>query len=233
MYYNEPIKNESFGDSYFIAALSTMSHSKPDTIRNMFLTGTIRNEAGLYGVRFYVRGKPWVVVVDDHLLFDNRTGSEELLYGKNRLELGMWVPILEKAWAKVKGTYEQINGGPMQTGLKALTGAPVFSYSIFQKFGGHMINHLNRTAYQASSDLFFGTSKSLNSEFTLADLKSLMTSAQTLGYPMGAFAADGGCGNTDFGGHSYSVLSVFEISEIVFLMLRDPRGPISDYTTGI
>jgi len=27
------------------------------------------NNAGIYGVTFYIRGKPWVVEVDDHMLF--------------------------------------------------------------------------------------------------------------------------------------------------------------------
>jgi hypothetical protein len=95
------------------------------------LTGTSKNPAGLYGVTFYIRGKPWVVTVDDNLLFYKSAGGENLLYAKNNLDTAMWVPVLEKAWAKAKGSYEQINGGYLQNGLKALTGVPVFSYSLF------------------------------------------------------------------------------------------------------
>lgn len=79
----EPIKNESFGDSNFISSLSQIAQKKPDLIKNMFLTGTTKNAAGLYAVKFFIRGKPWIVTVDDHFLFDNRTGTEELLYAKN------------------------------------------------------------------------------------------------------------------------------------------------------
>mgnify|MGYP006131350103 CR=1 FL=1 len=77
------------------------------------MTGTNKNAAGLYGVTFYIRGKPWIVTVDDNLVFDNSTGDMNLLYAKNFQENAMWVPILEKAWAKAKGSYEQINGGYM------------------------------------------------------------------------------------------------------------------------
>ena len=40
----------------------------------------------------------------------------------------IWGAILEKAWAKVKGSYEASSDGVMSNGLRALTGAPVFNY---------------------------------------------------------------------------------------------------------
>jgi hypothetical protein len=43
----------------------------------------------------------------------------------------MWAPILEKAWAKVKGGYERSGqGGFTQNGLRAVIGSPIFSYVI-------------------------------------------------------------------------------------------------------
>jgi hypothetical protein len=40
----------------------------------------------------------------------------------------MWGPILEKAWAKVRGSYDNADGGFTENGLRALTGSPVFIY---------------------------------------------------------------------------------------------------------
>lgn len=40
----------------------------PELIRDAFITET-DNNAGIYGVTFFIRGKPWVVDVDDFLLF--------------------------------------------------------------------------------------------------------------------------------------------------------------------
>ena len=40
----------------------------------------------------------------------------------------MWGPLLEKAWAKVKGSYENAEAGYVTTGIRALTGAPGFGY---------------------------------------------------------------------------------------------------------
>lgn len=38
----------------------------------------------------------------------------------------MWGPIIEKAWAKVKGSYSNADGGLVENGIRFLTGAPVF-----------------------------------------------------------------------------------------------------------
>lgn len=40
----------------------------------------------------------------------------------------MWAALAEKAWAKIKGSYDISDGGFVQTGLRSLTGVPVFSY---------------------------------------------------------------------------------------------------------
>ena len=40
----------------------------PSQIKDVFLT-TKMNKAGIYAVKFYIRGKPWVVEVDDKMLF--------------------------------------------------------------------------------------------------------------------------------------------------------------------
>jgi hypothetical protein len=37
--------------------------------------------------------------------------------------------MLEKAWAKVKGTYTMADGGFVENGLRSLVGCPVFTYS--------------------------------------------------------------------------------------------------------
>ena len=40
----------------------------------------------------------------------------------------MWSTIIEKAWAKIAGSYENANGGFLENGLRSLSGAPVFTY---------------------------------------------------------------------------------------------------------
>jgi hypothetical protein len=45
----------------------------PALIKNIFLTQT-KNNASVYGVLLNIRGKPWVVAVDDYILMYNVAG---------------------------------------------------------------------------------------------------------------------------------------------------------------
>jgi hypothetical protein len=101
----------------------------PQVIKNAFLTQK-RNDAGIYAVRFFIRGKPWVVSVDDQMLFifPNYTEPKLVFTRPDKKDHSLWAPILEKAWAKVMGNYNRAEGGLISQGIEALTGAP--SYSI-------------------------------------------------------------------------------------------------------
>lgn len=56
--------------SYFINSIASAAEW-PSLITDMFVTGTDMSgpNAGIIGVKFYIRGKPWVVTVDDKLFF--------------------------------------------------------------------------------------------------------------------------------------------------------------------
>jgi len=55
------------GNCYFLASITALAEF-PDILKENFLVET-KNDAGVYGLKFYVRGKPWVVDIDDYLLF--------------------------------------------------------------------------------------------------------------------------------------------------------------------
>jgi hypothetical protein len=50
-----------------LASLSALAEF-PNNIKNLFLTDS-KNSAGIYAVRFFIRGKPWVITVDDYIPF--------------------------------------------------------------------------------------------------------------------------------------------------------------------
>jgi hypothetical protein len=63
----------------------------------------------------YIRGKPWIITVDDETLHyigegrwyhDDNAALFASIHGDS-----LWVPIFEKAWAKMKGSYEASSGG--------------------------------------------------------------------------------------------------------------------------
>ena len=51
------------GDCYILAAMGTMAE-RPAMVEDAFITGE-KNAAGIHGVRFYIRGKPWIIDIDD------------------------------------------------------------------------------------------------------------------------------------------------------------------------
>ena len=64
--------------------------------------------------------------VDDQFLFHKELDNLRYAYVSNSL----WPAILEKAMAKVKGNYENLDGGLPANMLRFLTGAPVFTYKM-------------------------------------------------------------------------------------------------------
>jgi len=125
--YQEPIQGGA-GTCYFISAIASASEY-PAFITDMFLTGTSNPESGIIGVKFYIRGKPWVVSIDDKLFFTTSGSAKTLKFAQeSATDKLMWAPILEKAWAKLKGNYDQTSGGFNVSGLRSITGAPVFRY---------------------------------------------------------------------------------------------------------
>ncbi len=55
------------GTCYIISAMAAVGEF-PQIIKDAFLTQET-NDAGIYGIRFFIRGKPWVVTIDDEFLF--------------------------------------------------------------------------------------------------------------------------------------------------------------------
>ncbi|KAG8985731.1 hypothetical protein FRB90_004487 [Tulasnella sp. 427] len=105
-------------------------------------------QVGIYGFIFW-RDSGWVdVVIDDYLctkvppwetlsgrermLYHGsrekynksaRRGSQNLLFARAASENETWVPLLEKAYAKLHGDYESLSGGFTAEGIEDLTGA--------------------------------------------------------------------------------------------------------------
>jgi hypothetical protein len=114
----EDVCQGALGDCYLLAAFATLCERKV-FIQNCFLTTTY-NPYGKYKLRFYdLKAKRYVVIViDDYIPCNN---NKKPIFTKfNGHE--MWPLLLEKAYAKFKGNYHNIEKGNPLVALKELTG---------------------------------------------------------------------------------------------------------------
>jgi len=98
----------------------------PSLVKTVFLTQK-KNSAGIFAVRVFIRGKPYVLSLDDNLLF---VTSGPVFAGLSDDGTSAWGAVIEKAWAKVLGNYLKTRAGYITNGLRFLTGNPVFSYKM-------------------------------------------------------------------------------------------------------
>ncbi|UYV65909.1 capn5 [Cordylochernes scorpioides] len=115
----------TLGNCWFVAACSALAQEKvlwnkviPDHKDQDWSTEDPKRYAGIFCFRFYRFGK-WVeVVVDDRL----PTIANQLLFLKSRDKNEFWGALLEKAYAKLAGSYEALDGGNLHDALVDFTG---------------------------------------------------------------------------------------------------------------
>lgn len=116
----EDIKQGCLGNCYFLSALSALAEF-PNQIKKIF-TNKEYNKDGIYLVNFTLGGENYKVVVDDHIPYYEKKHKPAFSQSKGN---ELWVMLLEKAWAKVNGNYENSIKGFVSEAFRALTGAPV------------------------------------------------------------------------------------------------------------
>lgn len=134
------IDQSNIGDCYYIASLATIADKEPDIIMNLMP----EFKPGFYQIKFYdvfnyeqteFKSEPWEIVevqIDDKLEYEN--GAPKYSYSKEDPN-EMWFPLLEKAYAAWKGSYDAIgNGGYPDVALSELTGRKSYCISTGIKY---------------------------------------------------------------------------------------------------
>lgn len=116
---HDPIQGK-LGNCWIHAAASVVALD-PQRIKDIFLTDTL-NTAGVYSLNMYMMGIPTTVTVDDFL----PASGNYPIFADGNWDGALWMPILEKAAAKLYGNYMMLEGGWMGPAVQALTGAPYF-----------------------------------------------------------------------------------------------------------
>lgn len=108
-------------NSWILSALGVVANI-PGLIEQLCVKKN--EEVGVYGFIFFKDGD-WVsTVVDDQLFYkiDPLTGHRTLYFSSCREERESWLPLMEKAYAKIHGDYETLTGGFTSEGIEDLTG---------------------------------------------------------------------------------------------------------------
>lgn len=109
-------------DCYFLATLGAAAQD-PEHISGRFYSNE-KNSAGVYLVSLYVNGLAQWVLLDDYL----PTKYNKPCFAHSDREGELWPCLLEKAWAKLHGSYARVESGQPSVAAAHLLGVPSKCY---------------------------------------------------------------------------------------------------------
>jgi hypothetical protein len=117
----DDIAQGELGDCWFLSAVAVLAHSRPSLIQKLFLVTEV-NEEGVFAVRLWCDGEWRPFLVDGN--FPTLYGGKLFRYGRCKRNDAIWVPLLEKAYAMMHGSYAAIVAGQLDEAFYDLTGLP-------------------------------------------------------------------------------------------------------------
>ena len=101
---SEDVKQGTLGNWYLMSILGSIADKWPEQIQNLFITKQV-NANGCYALRLMINGHYTTMVLDDFVPYD--TESYQLIYAQ-KVTKNIWPILIEKAFAKFNGSYEDI-----------------------------------------------------------------------------------------------------------------------------
>ena len=129
----ESCEHSLLNNDYFLSAMAILAQ-RPPLIERLFITKEW-NDKGVYRLRLCKDGCWREVTIDD--LFPCEPRGQPLFSGCQNNEL--WMMLLEKAYAKVHGSYYLLKGGFVSEALLDLTGCPTSCYNLSDDCVQHFV----------------------------------------------------------------------------------------------
>lgn len=117
----DDVRQGGLGNCWLVCALSVLADVSPESLRRCFQHSPRFNPAGAYRVRLNLSGTWHVVTIDDML---PTTALDTAAYLKPARR-SLWAPLIEKAAAKLHGSYAALQGGSFAEAFSMVTGYPV------------------------------------------------------------------------------------------------------------
>eukprot|EP00916_Digyalum_oweni_P016854 GHVL01027663.1.p1 GENE.GHVL01027663.1~~GHVL01027663.1.p1 ORF type:complete len:453 (-),score=81.63 GHVL01027663.1:342-1700(-) len=222
------------GNCWMLAAMATLAE-REGAIERLFVTKEL-DPRGKYHVRLFdpIKRKWKIITIDDYLPIDKK------IWEKNKKVVPkfsnpsgneIWVMILEKAFAKLCGSYASLEGGQELWALSIMTG------------GDHARMYRKNGSAWKRLDMELKPNKENQRGAVFKPVPEKFTDDQFWEVVLGFYRADsvmcvagGGMGGL-ISGHAYSILQVRENHHRRFVQLRNPwgkgewKGPWSDSST--
>jgi len=112
--------DESLQNNYLISAITALSEY-PNGINNFFVSKE-SSQLGVYSIKFTMNGEPVTIIIDDYI----PTSDDIPIFSRGKA----WVMLVEKAWAKMRGSYKNMGEGEIYETLRDLTSAPSYVYDL-------------------------------------------------------------------------------------------------------
>jgi len=125
----DDIEQGLLGVCYFLAAISAVAEF-PSRVQRLFLNSRA-NQKGVYGLQFYSQGVPVEITVDDYIpcAIQGPNNTLKPIFSRPRGN-ELWVLLVEKAWAKLFGSYSMVEIGISDEAFEYILGVPSFLYLI-------------------------------------------------------------------------------------------------------
>jgi calpain-15 len=114
----DDVKQGAVGNCWFLGALSILAHQNPKLIRSLFPFNQEYSDQGVYLIRLCKDGLWRNVIIDDNLPCNRNKGLSYTSAARRQL----WVPLIEKAAAKLATCYEGLHSGTLCEAFSLLTG---------------------------------------------------------------------------------------------------------------